>query len=200
MTVAEATFAAVRDRDWTRFIGFVDPDAAREFKRQQRGLLMLAIRIGQARSRQSKRDTHESPRELMGHFPLLQLYNVQSLEAFDALADLDVVGKFMRAMHPVRQNGSSIGQSTRVLLGVVYENPDFAHVVFRATPQTNTEDSMHPDPFGLSLGAAQASVDVLTLRNTPEGWRSQLNGGLISSGNGGFSIGFNGQSDDDSIE
>jgi len=42
------------------------------------------------------------------------------------------------------------------------------------------------------------AVDVLTTRRTLAGWRSQLNGGIITSGGGGFSIGYDSNEDEHS--
>jgi hypothetical protein len=76
------------------------------------------------------------------------------------------------------------------MLGVVEEVDRFAHVVVRTTVRGGEDGALDGSPLVAVVERQRSWVDVLTLRKTAAGWRSRLNGGLVTSGGGGFSIGY----------
>jgi len=196
--VAAAVYAAVRDRDWTRFIALIDPDAADAFKREQRGFAAMALHFAQAPMEHAASDAQGEAAAGSAETSMLRhVFKVRSLDEFDALAPGEVVHRFMRVRYraPREPTASTTEES---LLGVVYESADLAHVIVRTTTHLGEEAVKEPIAFAILGGSSRSWVDILTMQRTPAGWRSQLNGGLITSGGGGFSIGYDSNEDEHS--
>lgn len=196
--MAAAVFAAVRERDWPRFAALLDHDAAEEFKQEQRAIAVMTMRFASASSETSSGTTRNTGDEAGGEPSLLRhVFKTGTLEAFDALSGKDVVLRFMR----VKDRGARAPtgppvEEHHVVLGFVEEDGQFAHVVVRTMVRGGDASSLGGSPLVAVIERHRSWVDVLTLRKTAAGWRSRLNGGLITSGGGGFSIGYD-RTDDD---
>ena len=130
---------------------------------------------------------------------LRPVFRVKSLDEFDALAASEVVGRFMQVRYRAPRELDASSREEQSFIGVVHESPDVAHVVVRVTVHFAEEVAEEAAAFGFFAEASRSWVDVLTLRRNSMGWRSQLNGGLITSGGGGFSIGYD-RTDDEQHE
>ena len=121
---------------------------------------------------------------------LRHVFHVKNLEEFDALAAGEVVGRFMRVQYRRTPVAGPTNREDHVVLGIVHETPELAHAIVRTTFQIADEVAPDAAAFAFFTQGRRSWVDVLTLRRTSAGWRSHLNGGLITSGAGGFSIGY----------
>jgi len=195
--IATAVYAALRDRDWPRFIALVDPAAAEAFKREQRGLAAMSLHFAQISGETSEAVDESEPAEHPSDTSLLRpVFRVATLDEFDALAATEVVGRFMRVKYRAPRAPGPGSYEEQSFLGVVNETPALAHVVVRITTHFGEEAAEEAAAFGFFEANSRSWVDVLTLHQTPSGWRAQLNGGLVTSGNGGFSIGYDSTDDE----
>ena len=187
--VASAAYAAIRNRDWPSFVALVDPSAAEDFKREQRGFAAMSLHVAQMPGETPAPADASEPMSGSDSSLLRPVFRVKSLDEFDALAASEVVGRFMQVRYRAPRELDASSREEQSFIGVVHESPDVAHVVVRVTVHFAKEVAQEATAFGF-FAASRSWVDVLTLRRRSTGWRAHLNGGLITSGGGGFSIGY----------
>jgi hypothetical protein len=173
-----AVLAALEDGAWSTVAAHVSPTAAAAFRDEE---------LQKARHQEalSQSDFTEAglPAPIAEWFQsrrsglslLERVYAVTTASEFEQLSAPTVVERFLRAKHAPRPQGS--GRERRLVVGAIAESDDLAHVVFRR-------------PTWRPRQARESSVDVLTVRRTDEGWRCELNGGLVYDSSGGYSMAF----------
>jgi hypothetical protein len=192
--VAAAVFAAEDAGDWPRLISMLDPESMEAFKREQLAIARMcdapsrlsAEELGMAgEAAEQFRRAHQAPGSLLRH-----VYKVRSISEFEAVPAVVAVERFLRVRHrPLIRDGRPTDRvGTRRIIGETMEGERLAHIVFREVFSVAPD---RDDPASTTAEIeARDWVDVLTLRRTPTGWRATLNGGLVGSSGGGFSIGF----------
>jgi hypothetical protein len=192
--VAAAVFAAQDAGDWSRLMTMLDPEALKDFKREQLELARMCEiptttspeAVGPTEEAGDElRKATEAPWKLFRH-----LYKAQTASELESLPAASVVERFLRVKHrPHVRDGRPTDQvGTHRIIGEVLEGDRFAHVVFRQVFPIGQDPDVQSS--GTAAIAPREWVDVLTLRRTPDGWRATLNGGLVSSVFQGWSIGF----------
>ena len=133
--LAASVNQAVSTRDWDTFVGLIDrPDLER--------VREVFVRV----------------LELAPDPQLLELFDVQDLDAFRALDARDVMLAFIGIARVTQQLEGVQFNDTRVV-GVVYEAPDLAHAVVRQSMQLT-------DLGGRELSA----TDIVSMRRRDDGW------------------------------
>jgi hypothetical protein len=178
LELATVVLAALEDGAWSRVAAHVSPTASAAFRNEQ---------LERARQQEMLREVDWSgvgvpaavAEWFRGRAPgpslLERIYGVKTALEFEQLSPTTVVERFIRTKHARHPEGGA--SVRRQVVGAVAESDDLVQVVFR-------RPTWHP------AETPESSVDVLTVRRTPEGWRCELNGGLIYNSSGGYSMSF----------
>lgn len=163
IVVAERVFAAAEAGNVAYLFGMVHAEAAKEFLDAQ----LLSLHLSCAGSDETEPTSAHTLRYLR------QVFGVESIAGLEKLGPEEAVARYLR--HTWAGEPATLEQPTvrRVFLGAVVESPEETHVVFR-----------------VFTGNDSSVVDVLTLRRSSSGWKTMLNGSLLTRGQLGFAAAF----------
>jgi hypothetical protein len=181
--VARAVLAADSAGDWATLLRLAHPDALRQF----RGLQVLRLRLlGDTASRpdQAPADSSDSTqhreftqRRVQAQRAILDsVYQVRDVEALARLAPDTVAARWMRAAR-LRADTAGAPVPRARFVGVLPAGDTLAYaVVVRSVPRP-----LGPLPEPLrDVTQQEARPEVMVLRRTAAGWRSMLDGTLLS--------------------
>lgn len=160
--VAKKVFAAADAGDVESLRGLVHPTAAAEFLTDHLLSLQLAGSLPQDMGPTISHTRHYLDR----------VFGVNSIMELEALGPHEAVARYLRHTWG-EANADAAVVGTRTFLGVVPETSEEVHVLFK-----------------LVRAGARPIVDVLTLRTSDSGWKTMLNGGLLTQGSLGFAVAF----------
>jgi hypothetical protein len=185
--VAEV-FAAEDRGDVPALIALVHPHAMAAFKQRQLDYdamftPMRALEPPDSAPPAAKATVEASQRPRP---TLLQaIFKVRDRAEFERLSPEQVLTRWFRQTTRARTQPSRAGgglpKRTREIIGEVPEGDGTVHVVFR---EVWTPDSTPGVP-----GRREPLVRVISVGQTPAGWRVMLNGGLVYDESGGWAIG-----------
>ena len=188
--VVAAVFAAEEVGDVATMVALVHPEAAAAFKQRQldHDAAFTAMRelippdsAGPA-AKAIAADLRK-PRSTL----LQGLFKVRNRAEFEHLSPEEVLTRWFRQTTQRRTTPKEIGGDAptreREIIGEVPDRDGTIHVLFR---ETWTPDSSPGLP-----GRREPQVRVISVYQTPAGWRVMLNGGLVYDEGGGWSIGWN---------
>jgi hypothetical protein len=181
--VSRAVLAADSAGDWATLLRLAHPDALRQF----RSLQVLQLRLlGDTASRpdQAVADSSDSTqhreftrRRVEAHRAILDsVYHVRDVEALSRLAPDSVAARWMRAARARADTaGAPVPRATFV--GLVPADDTLAYaVVLRSVPRP---PGPLPEPLR-DVTQQETRPEVMVLRRTTAGWRSMLDGTLLS--------------------
>jgi hypothetical protein len=182
-TVTRAVLAADSAGDWPTLLRLAHPDALRQFRSLQVLQLRLlgdtASRPGQAAADSSDSTQHRefTRRRIEAQRAILDsVYHVRDVETLARLAPDSVAARWMRAAR-VRADTARAPVPRASLVGVVRAGDTLAYaVVVRSVPRP---PGPLPEPLR-DVTQQETHPEVMVLRRTTAGWRSMLDGTLLS--------------------
>jgi hypothetical protein len=181
--VARAVLAADSAGDWRTLLRLAHPDALRQFRSLQVLQLRLlgdtASRPGQAVADSGDSTQHEdfTRRRVAAQRAILDtVYHVRDVDALARLAPDSVAARWLRA---ARGRTDSVGAPVprARLVGVIPADDTLAYaVVVRSVPRA---PGPLPEPLR-DVTQQETRPEVMILRRTGSGWRSMLDGTLLS--------------------
>jgi hypothetical protein len=182
-SVTRAVLAADSAGDWATLLRLAHPDALRQF----RSLQVLQLRLlGDTSSRpdQAEADSADSTqhreftrRRIEAQRAILDsVYRVRDVEALARLAPDSVAARWMRV---ARARGDTAGAPVprAKFVGVLPADDTLAYaVVVRSVPRP---PGPVPEPLR-DVTQQETHPEVMVLRRTPAGWRSMLDGTLLT--------------------
>jgi hypothetical protein len=181
--VTRAVLAADSAGDWATLLRLAHPDALRQF----RGLQVLQLRLlGDTASRpdQAAADGSDSTqhreftrRRIEAQRTILDsVYHVRDVETLARLAPDSVAARWMRAAR-VRGDTAGAPVPRAGFVGVLPADDTLAYaVVVRSVPRP---PGPLPEPLR-DVTQQESRPEVMVLRRTAAGWRSMLDGTLLS--------------------
>jgi hypothetical protein len=182
--VARAVLAADSAGDWAALLRLGHPDALRQFRSLQ--VLQLRLLGDTATGPDEAADSSDSiqhrefaRRRLEAQRTTLDsVYHVRDVEALARLAPDSVAARWMRAALE-RADTADAPVPRATLVGVLPADDSVAYaVVVRTVPHP---PGPLPEPLR-DVTQQEARPEVMVLRRTPAGWRSMLDGTLLSQG------------------
>jgi hypothetical protein len=181
--VARAVLTADSAGDWATLLRLAHPDALRQF----RSLQVLQLRLlgdttsrpGQAAADSSDSTQHRefAERRVQAQRAILDsVYHVRDVEALARLSPDSVAARWMRAAQARGDTAGAPVPRAR-FVGVLREDDTLAYaVVVRTVPRP-----LGPLPEPLrDVAQQEARPEVMVLRRSTGGWRSMLDGTLLS--------------------
>lgn len=182
-SVTRAVLAADSAGDWATLLRLAHPDALRQF----RSLQVLQLRLlGDTSSRpdQAEADSADSTqhreftrRRIEAQRAILDsVYRVRDVEALARLAPDSVAARWMRVAR-ARSDTAGAPVPRAKFVGVLPADDTLAYaVVVRSVPRP---PGPVPEPLR-DVTQQETHPEVMVLRRTPAGWRSMLDGTLLT--------------------
>lgn len=169
MAVVRTAFQAYGAGHWREFTALVHPDALTGFRTQYLEMGEVweahAAEINEVRQRAETNPDLRNP-------VLSEFTGVKTLAELRELSPQEFLARYLEARSPKANPRDPDYQppvSTREIIGQVAESPDLAHVVYR----------VHTD---VGRYGRTESVEVVSVKRAPTGWRLMLNNELSFTG------------------